>query len=135
MKANFKVIVSHRFTANGTQRQIGRVEFAVDGASVIETSYVIDKATADEIIPGFGELLALSARTQAGKVLREYVADSGRWASVWTEETGIQCDVYPITPIPVAVPYDPSKFSITFRHRNRVPGGRWWMQHARGDEA
>ena len=122
MKANFKVIVSHRFTANGTQRQIGRVEFAVDGASVIETSYVIDKATADEIIPGFGELLALSARTQSGKVLREYIAEGGKWASVWTEETGIQCDVYSITPIPDPGP--PARWNPARRIR-----GLGWLRN------
>jgi len=121
MKANFKVMISHRFTANGYQRQIGRVEFAVDGSAVIETGHVIDKAMAEDILPGFGEMLALSARVQAGKGVREYVTDGGRLASVWTEETGIQCDIYPITPEPDPGP--PARWNP----EKRVRGTRGWF--------
>lgn len=122
MKPNFKVCVSHRFTENGMQRNIGRVEFYADGKSVIEICHVLDLQAADEILPGFGELLALSARTQAGKVLREYVEEGGRWASVWTEETGIQCDVYPITTAPDPGP--PARWNPERRIR-----GMGWLRN------
>lgn len=121
MKATHKIMVSHRFTANGPQRQIGRVEFAVDGASVIETFYLLPHMVAEEILPGFGDLMMLSARVQAGKVMREYVAENGKWASVWSEETGIQCDVYPITPVPDPGP--PARWNP----EKRVRGTRGWF--------
>ena len=122
MKATHKVLVSHRFAANGMQRQIGRVEFYADGKSVIETGHAINLQAAEEILPGFGELLVLSARIQAGKVLREYIAENGRWASVWSEDDGIQCDVYPITPIP-----DPGPVKVRWNPNNRVRGTRGWF--------
>lgn len=122
MKATHKVLVSHRFAANGMQRQIGRVEFVVDGSAVIETGHVIDLDKAEAILPGFGELLALSARTQSGKVLREYISEGGKWASVWTEETGIQCDIYPITPIPDPGP--PARWNPARRIR-----GLGWLRN------
>ena len=122
MKATHKVLVSHRFAANGMQRNLGEVKFCVEGAAVIETANGIDAKLAEEILPGFVELLVLSARIQAGKVLREYIAEGGKWESVRTEETGIQCDVYSITPIPDPGP--PARWNPARRIR-----GLGWLRN------